>query len=404
MIERNQPRLRELRVRLLERDGVELVQLVDPLGIGPGFHTDPWFISAAEWNVAQLLNGLRNASRIHFLLEGSSGDEAFVTRTITSLSKNFLLHDEIFEEELFKQLDLFRGQSHRHLVGSGREYTSDNIDLRIQLGGIVADDWDMPQIPPLHGLLLPAASFGPAARLYARGYAALRHQVETVDRIVLLGTSDAPLDRLLVPLTMPSKSAFGVSKLDTEGLRALAIVPGRDEIAHRDALVLERHQLFTTLLAPQVPVLPLLVGEIGDIADPSIRDNVENAVAALQRVMALPGHTLLISACNFARLIPDDHGLSSRELRTLDADLSDFATRLQAEKYKQAVDATLSPNTTRAPAAAYLALRALEERRRQLPGLRGAVAGYLQMPSKTHLTSAVAITFFDEATPSTTTE
>lgn len=404
MIERDRPRLRELRVRLLERDGVKLAQLVDPLGIGPGFHSEPWFISAAEWNVAQLLDGTRTTGEVHSLLDGSTGDEEFVARTITSLSQHFLLQDEVFEEELFAQLDRFRSQSHRHLVGSGREYTSDNIDLRIQLGGIVADDWDMPQIPQLHGLLLPAASFGPAARLYARGYAALRHQVESVDRVVLLGTSDAPLDRLLVPLTMPSKSAFGISALDTEALRALAIVPGRDEIAHRDALVLERHQLFTTLLAPQVPVLPLLVGEIGDVGDPNIRDNVENAVAALLRVMGLPGHTLLISACNFARLIPDDHGLSSRELRTRDASLSDLATRLKAEEYWQAASATLPPNATRAPAAAYLALRALASRAQQIPGLRGAVAGYLQMPSKTHVTTAAAITFFDEVSAPAITE
>ena len=396
LTERNRPRLRELRVRHLERDGVQLVRVVDPLGIGPGLHAPAWFMSAAEWNVAQLLDGTRTATEISSLLTSHSSNEAFVERTITDLSVHFLLEDDVFEGELASQLDHFRTQPHRNLVGSGREYTSDNIDLRIQLGGIVADDWDMPEIPQLHGLLLPAAGFGPAGRLYARGYGALRHQTSSVDRIVLLGTSPANLGRLLVPLTISSKSAFGISKLDTNGLRALAIIPGRDEIAHRDALVLERHQLFTTLLAPEVPVLPILVGQLGDINNLDAQATADRAVEALLRIMALPGRTLLIAACDLARLVHDDDGLGSRELRTHDAELSDFATRLKPEEYWEACHAPKQPNLSREPAAAYLLLRALKAVAKKKPTLRGAVAGYQQMRRETYLTSAAAITFFEE--------
>ncbi len=396
MIERDRPRLRELQIRQLERDGVELVQVVDPLGIGPGRLAQPWFISKDEWRVAQLLDGRRTADDIGAELAEAGLADAFISRTITALSQRFVLDDEVFEEELFRQLDAFRSQTQRNLVGSGREYTSDNIDLRIQLGGIVANDWDMPEIPLLQGMLLPASSFGAAARLYARGYAALRHQVSKIDRIVLLGTADAKLGRLLVPLTLPSKSAFGISPLDADGLRALSIVPGRDEIAHRDSLVIERHQLFTTLLTPKTPVLPILVGQIGDLNDPAVEADVSNAVSALQRVQSLPGHTLIITACDLGRLTPTKTGISSRDLRTLDADLSDVATRLDSQAFLQAARSTDDPALSRSPAAAYLLLRVLEATKSKSPGLRGAVAGYLQMKSDAHLTSAASLTFFED--------
>ena len=372
------------------------MQLTDPLGIGPALHARPWYVSQDEWEVGSLLNGSRTTTEVAALITGENANEKFVRSTIELFSKHFVLDDEAFEEQLVREIEAFRSQTHRQLVGSGREYSSDNIDLRIQLGGIVANDWDMPEIPPLHGLLLPACGFGAAARLYSRGYAALRHQVPEIDRIVLLGASPAKLRRLLVPLTMPSKSAFGISPLDTEAIRALAVVPGREEIAHRDALVLERHQLFTTLLAPKVPLLPILVGQIGDLADAEVGESVESAVDALGRVLALPGRTVMIAACDFAHFDPKAVEAAPREVRARDADLSDLATKLEAADYWRAVTEESSPIVLRDHSTIYLLLRALANKAESMPTLRGAVAGYLQMRSDADLTTAASLTFFEE--------
>ncbi len=392
MISRDRPRLREVHARFVEHEGETVVRIIDPLGIGPGPHAPPWFVSEAEWNIAKLLNGTRNAEAVSLELATPPADESSVIRVVQALSRRFLLDDEVFEEALCTQLDSFRGQPYRQMVGSGREYSADNIDLRIQLAGIVANDWDMPEIPPLHGLLLPSRGFQAAAKLYARGYAALRHQVKDIARIVMLGTCNAKLDRLLVPLTLSSKTAFGISQLDAQALRALSVVPGRDEIAHRDALVLERHQLFTSLLAPKVPVLPILVSEVDDLSDPDVTANVNNAVSSLQRVKELPGRTLFIAASDFAHFESAESESTARELRALDADISDCATRIKPDEFWDATHAPSDLRVIRKPLAAYLLLRVLEHG----PALRGAVAGYLQMRSEAHLTSAASLAFFED--------
>ena len=359
--------------------------------LAPAPHGPAWFLSEAEWNVALQLNGRRNLGEVVSTLDTPSINESFVVSVVDNLSRKFLLDDDVYEEALFRELDAFRKQPYRAMVGSGHEYSSDNIDLRIQLGGIVADDWDMPQIAPIHAFVLPAHPFGPAAKLYARGYAALRHQIQDIARIVLLGASEIPLGRLLVPLTLSSKTAFGISELDKHALRALSVVPGRDELAHRESLVLERHQLFTTLLAPQTPVLPILVGQMTNPIDQV--EEVESAVQSLLRVLALPGRTVLIAASDLARF---DHeaGKPSRELRTTDADLSDHATRMDADRFWEAACQTKTGQ--RSPTAIYLLLSALARLDKNHPQLRGAVAGYLQLRDDRQLTSAASIAFFEE--------
>lgn len=389
MIRRERPKLRPIRAFRVERDGQRVVRIIDPLGIGPALRANPWFVSEDEWAIARLFDGEHTAGDIAAKLDQENQDEHVVMRVVEAFSKQFLLENDEFEEALFRELDGFRKLPFRSMVGSGHEYTSDNIDLRIQLGGIVADDWDMPQIEPVHALWLPAAPFGPAAKLYARGYASIRHQVADIARIVILGTSDVPLDRLLVPLTLSSKTAFGISRLDTTALSALSIVPGRDEIAHRESLVVERHQLFTTLLAPEVPVLPLLVGQIRDANS----DQVDSAVQALLRVLELPGRTLLIAAADMAYLEPSAEP-RDRGQRTEDATLSDCATRIApAEFWEQAQKPSPIPRNV---SSAYLLLRVLSERSASARPLRGAVAGYLQMRTEPMRTSAATIAFFED--------
>lgn len=403
MISRDRPLLRPLEAVALSRDGRDVVLLKDPLGVSASPDAGPWIVTPLEWRVARAMNGERTLDEIAARLREEHGlelDARDVLQTVNAFSSRFLLADETYETELHRQLDEFRAAPFRVACGPGRDYTADNIDLRIQLGGIVANDWDMPPVPTLCGLIAPAAGFGRAGKLYARAYGALRHRSRELERVVLLGRARARLDRMLVPLTKPCKTPMGVTKQDSEGLRTLAVVPGRDELAHRDELVLERHLLFLRLIAPEVPVLPILLGDFtGDV--PSEDENVDSAIDALRRVFELSPATVVIVATDLAHV---GHGHDSllanspetaNRMRALDADLGDLASRLLHEEFFER--GTREPDGARRRnlLGPYLLMRLLEDRTVPRTGdpVRGSVAGYLQLTSEGELVTAATIAY-----------
>ncbi len=352
------------------------VALVDPLGVAH----EPFVLEAAEWIALRSWDAAAADGTSRPERDASSLADALRTR----LSSAYLLDDEAFEDRRRAELDRYRALPARPASGAGTDYDPDPTGLRIEIGGLVANDWDMPPVHDAVGALAPGAPIRSAAPLYARCYAALRH-VEDVARVVLLAVSRAPLHKVLVPSGKDLETPLGTVAVDAAALAALQVVPGRDELAHRGALVLERHALFLRVLFPRTPVLPLLVGAIGTgTAPPGGSARVEAAVEALQRVLDLPGKTLVIAASDLAHLSspvpgaeppgPEPRAPDPAHLRTQDRLALQHATDLEPEEFWTALRGR--PRHAQHAAAHYLALRLFADQ----PALRGEVLGYLQIP------------------------
>ncbi|MEM7516805.1 MAG: AmmeMemoRadiSam system protein B [Planctomycetota bacterium] len=394
------------------------VLLRDPLGVSEEAR-EPFAISPRHYAIARLFDFERSiedvAERFSSAAESSGFEKATpeeVENIALSLSEKCLLEDRYFEDQHAKQLDEFRASPHRVAVGPGRDYTADNFDLRIRLGGVVAGDWDLPPVPTLAGLVTPATDFGRAAKLYGRSFAALRHGARELRRVVILGAGRRPTKRLLAPCTRPYRTPLGVTDLDVEALAALSLVPGPDELAHRDTLTLERQLLFLQLVAPRVPVLPLLCGSLPPDCD-SPRDETESAVRALRRVLEGEGRTVIVAATDLARwgaghASPERPSPSNlRELRQIDAALGERLAALDAEALWREDELLARGDVGRAASLTplYLLLRALEtpgpgqdssegvkaRRARESGDLRGSVIGYQQMQSAAEVVASAAV-------------
>jgi AmmeMemoRadiSam system protein B len=387
--------LRTLRAEPIVRNGRQLVALHDPLGISAnpdGAHSGPLLVPAEIWSIATGFDGQRTFEEIAVEATARTGKKhslADVNQVARAFSHRFLLCDERSEGELAVQHAFFKSSPERPCVGAGRDYGADPVDLRIEIGGLVANDWDMPETAGVFGVITPAASFLRAGKLYARTYAALRHAGGSFARILLLGALRDPLSDLLVPLEKPFATPFGTLACDVDGVRALEIASGPNELAHRHALVLERQCLFLKLLFPRLPIVPVLVSAL-DRPSPDLPPAVESAVEALERVLALPGKTLIVCASDLSSANGEAQAL--RDIRERDRLAIDHATRVDAEAYWQEVSSTGDPARRAALIAPYLFLRLCAGRASSDPErgtIAGSVLGYQQLlPTETVTTAA----------------
>ena len=213
-----------------------------------------------------------------------------------------------------------------------------------------------------------------------------------------------------MPLAKDLEPPLGPLAHDAEAMAALAVVPGRDELAHRDALVIERQALFLRLLFPRLPVLPILVAGPPHGRDgyaPAGDPAVEAALEALRRVLALPGPTLILAAadCSSARAESAeslDLGRgAARAVREQDRRATDHALALEPEEFWTAAAQPSGPAESN-PLPAYLMLRLLTAGYAAPGGdepLRGSILGYLQMQSNTDFVSATSLVFHREPRP-----
>lgn len=399
------PRLRDIAVRPGEHEGRPGVFLRDPLGVA----RDTQFVPLSSWRVARALDGRASCAQIAETLNAeaeASLAEADVAAVVDGLSRRFLLEDGTFERALESDLLQFRDAGHRPLVGSGSDYEGNAFALRIQLGGLVADDWDMPPLPHAVGCLCPAARIADVRALYARSYASLRHA--RPQRIVLLAAAGMRLPSLCVPLDMDLETPFGNVAVDREGLAALGRFSGSEVLAHRDHLTIERHALFLRLLFRSATVVPLLIGSL-DEGDPE--SAVEETLEGLRRVLALPGRTLLVCASELGAQRVG--GPSVQVLRDQDAACIDLATRLDPEGFWRTGAETFQDERDERRAllsAPYLFLRALQlcERDPEAPPdpsqpdeeavsspvtVRGSTLGYRQFGPPGAVRTAASVVF-----------
>lgn len=411
------PRLRPLGVHGLDPSGTGPVRLVDPLGLAGGASAAGRELDGEAWAVLRRLDGSRSLAEIAEAAGGELGRAVGpdqVAALVAGASRSLLLEDTRFERAREQAFDAFRREQTRAAVGPGRDYEADGFELRIRIGGLVADEWDLPPLHHAQGLWSPSAPLGLGGPLYSRAFASVRHCRGRVARVLLLGNVGAPLGSLLVPLAKPFETPLGTVAVDGEGLAALGHLPGRDQLAHRQSLELERQLLFVRLLFPETPIVPVLVSapsrSAGTLEAWETRevDDVERAVEGLAAVLALEGPTLVIAGADCYRRGQAPMGAASgaprgallgggagHRIQDTDREAIDAAARLAADEFIAIAFDDPDPSRAGLAAAPYLMLRVLEGRASALDAseLRGSTLGYMSMPGAGQLSTATAMVF-----------
>lgn len=374
-------------LRAAGREGLVLVR--DPLGIALDHHgaTGTLAIAPDAWRLARSFDGRRTPEEIAREL---SLDAALVRQAAEAFSRRLLLDDARAGAALRAARATFERASNRPLAPEGEGRAGEGLELRIRLAGLVADDWDMPAPAELHGLVAPAGPTDVFAPLYSRAYAALRHVHGAFARALVLAEGSPALTRVLVPLAKPFATPWGDQPCDVRAVSALGCDGGDEVLAHREAVTLERQVLFLRLIAPGLPIVPLLVGaaRIGDL---------ESAQAALERVLALPGRTLVLAAVDLGPSWTEAAAGGASARREVDRREVEPLLALDAPAFEARAgdsSARLAPRH----AALALAVRLLALRRAAAGGdalqpLAGEVMGYVQKNVDGRLASAVAIAF-----------
>lgn len=388
------------------------VAVFDPLGVSTAAGDGGLVIGLEEWTWARGFDGRTDADALAERL-GRGPDGAvrgdWIRELAERLSREHLLEDERFEVACARAFERFRRDERRLALGAGSEYPADPFDLRVRLGGVVADDWYM---PPLDGALAIWAPSGPlpnAAGLYGRAWASVRHARGGVDRIVVLCSAGAPLGQLLVPLAKDFETPLGTVSTDRAALAALGVLPGRDQLAHARAGGIERHLLLARLLYPRATVVPLLVGALDCEFDPAEDARVADALGGLERLGALEGRTLIVAAADLMHVRAPDAGheggpagsllagargdtIGGADRRSLDA-----IEALDAAAFAAAALGENDPGRAAQAAAPYLLLAHLERvAAATRTEVRTSNLGYLQCPAPDLLFTAGASVFYRE--------
>jgi hypothetical protein len=427
------PRLRPLGLRSRWDDGVALA---DPFELSPECSLGGPKLPREMWSIARRLTGEQDAAGVARTLSAEFGrtvEVAEVESVVAHLESAMLLDNQTFREARERAFQSFRQEARRPSYGAGSEYPDDPFELRLRIGGLVADDWDMPPLPHAQGLIAPDALIERAAQLYARSYAAVRHARGHARRVVLLGNVGARLDAPLIPLAKPFDTPLGEVPVDGEALAALGQLPGQDQLAHRTTKALERQALFVRLLFPDTPVLALLVSDLPGLLDEDgggpDHERLEACSAALARLDDLEGPTLMICAAPLYRegplgapvegpaqgepapqaaspgdprpphrgfgpgtLLGGSHG---GRIRAGDRSAIDALTQVDSEAFLQVLREEDDPLRNRWAAAPLLMLRWLEERFSLKDGtpVKGSTLGYAPQLAPGELSTAASIVF-----------
>ncbi|MBI1379922.1 MAG: hypothetical protein GC161_02395 [Planctomycetaceae bacterium] len=390
--------------------------LRDPLGVSPEATGRPLLLEAAAWEMARRFDGRRTADEIATEAAAALGravEPAQVVELERRLSGALLLADGAAEQAIERAFDGFRRAPRRAALGPGRDYETDPFDLRVRIGGLVADDWDMPALVSAVGLMTPAADLRSAAGLHSRSWAAVRHLRGHLARVVLLANAGAPFDEPLVPLAKPFDLPLGAVECDSAAVAALDVLPGRLQLAHGQTMALERALLFVRLLFPNVPALALLASSL-DAREGMV--SLDRAAAALTRVAELPGRTLFVAVADLwragggepataisagaAAAAPARIGGSlGSELRAHDDRALELCTELDHTGFRDLCLASDDPARAAHGAATYHVLRLLQGRvaldplatGREL--VQGSLLGYQQLATRGELASAASVVF-----------
>ncbi len=147
---------------------------------------------------------------------------------------------------------------------AGMFYPDDPRQLEQYVRAVLANAGrEVPDLPQVHAIVAPHAGYRYSGEIAAHAYAALARRPD-VRRIVLLGPAHTvPFRGIAAPAWDGFATPLGTVPVDTDARAAIARLPQViiDNIPHAREHALEVQLPFIQVLFPNVPVLPLVVGE-----------------------------------------------------------------------------------------------------------------------------------------------
>ncbi len=147
---------------------------------------------------------------------------------------------------------------------AGMFYPADPAQLEEYVRAVLAQATrDVPQLPEVEAVVAPHAGYRYSGPIAAHSFAALAER-GPVRRILLMGPAHTvPLRGIAAPAWNGFATPLGVVPVDTAAREAIAALPQVviDNVPHMKEHSLEVELPFIQVLYPDVPVLPLVVGE-----------------------------------------------------------------------------------------------------------------------------------------------
>lgn len=405
------PALRPLAASTAIVGGRPLVALADPLGLAGGGGAWVLRLEPEEFAVARLFGGGRSVDELVRLAaaQGIACDAARVEALALRLGAARLLDDDPTRAALQRAWQEFDALDVRPPLGAGRDYPADAFDLRLAIGGMVADDWDLPPPDTCVAAWTSAAKLDVARALHARTWAALRHFTLDFDRVLVLAPLAAPLESPVNVLTKPLATPLGTVALDRELARLFPAPRGPECLAAARALALERQALFLRVLYRDKPALFALVRRTKDASETTDLEARLAAALTLPRTLVLVAADLVHAELDLPlpdaptrsersptalRDTRDTHWIVRHELvdaaRDDDAGAVDAATRVDSIRLDEL--AARESDDARAASLALLA-RFTAALARARPEARGSLLGYAQANARGVLLSGASVLF-----------
>ncbi len=365
-----------------EPKGRTVIAMRDPMGVVAG----TLVVQPEAFFVASHFDGEHDAAQVASIVNGKTNGQ-LTTAVVQSIADRFsercLLHDDRFREAFERARRAFAEAPERPAAHAGSNYPEDAGELRLRLGGILAEAWDQPRPQgDVVGLVAPHIDLDRGQITYARAYGVLR-DLGSFDRIVVLGTAHGPTSRLLAPTRKPYATPLGPLEVDLPAMDRLVSVLGDgawdDEFSHRGEHSIEFQAIFLRLVQPRARVLPILCGSlrplVDDGVDPNGHPDIERAVEALRAAVDDGRRTLVLAAADLAHVGPRFGGPPlTRELlqRTESHDRAalDLAATRDAAGWHRAVTEGGDPRNVCGLSPIYLLLRVLDRGRGHLISYR----------------------------------
>lgn len=377
-----------------------MIALRDPVGVVDGV----LLVSPEAFLVASHFDGERDAPTIAADASQQLGMQVsseIVERVAQLFSERLLLFDPAFHRAWMDRREAFARKPTREAAHAGSNYPTDPDAFRMQIGGILAEAWDMPRPrSPVRGLIAPHIDLERGRLTYARAYGVLR-DAGRIDRFVVLGTSHGPTTQLLAPTRKDYETPLGVLRTDREAVDRVAQELGGDafddEFCHKNEHSIEFQAIFLKLVHPESELVPLLCGSlrncVEDGGNPAESQEVERAVRAVKAAMEDGKRTVVLAAADLAHVGPRFGGPPlTRELltetETADRAALELAAAGDAAGWYRAVTEGGDPRNTCGLSPIYFALRALE-------GARGHLVGYRRCEAPDQCVTIGAMAFLE---------
>ena len=181
---------------------------------------------------------------------------------------------------------------------AGMFYPADARQLAQYVQAVLAQaKSDVPALPGVEAVVAPHAGYRFSGPIAAHAFAALAGR--PVSRILLLGPAHTvPLRGIAAPAWDGFATPLGVVTVDTQARAAISRLPQViiDNIPHAREHSLEVELPFIQTMYPDVPVLPLVVGE----ATP------QEVAEVIETVRALDPHTAVVISSDLSHYEPYD--------------------------------------------------------------------------------------------------